>query len=387
MSAGTSRHALIDALKVVASQLIVLHHLAFYGPMADHAEPLIPALVDWFGEHARMAVQVFLVVGGFLAVQRIAPAGRPGRWDGIGPKLVDRYLRLALPLSLALVIAIAAAHLARGWMVHDSIPAPPDAVQVLAHLLLAQDLFGLPALSAGIWYVAIDFQLYALLAVAMSLAVAAERWLRGPRIGFGAGRAAEGLPSRAGPWVLASMVAASALYFNRRPSWDVAAPYFLAPYGLGALAAWGRLQRHARRAWWVAVTAVAVALAIDPRGRLALALVVATGLWVWQARGAHGRWPGRVAGRSYAGLLALTTRLARSSYAVFLVHFPVLLLVNGLFSAFVPAHPWPQLAGVVLAWGASLVAGDLFHRWAERPLAVWLDRWRAEPPGLGHSAA
>ena len=44
------RLPLIDLLKVVASQLIVLHHLAFYGPMADHAAPLMPRVIDWLAD-------------------------------------------------------------------------------------------------------------------------------------------------------------------------------------------------------------------------------------------------------------------------------------------------------------------------------------------------
>lgn len=393
MSVGASRQPLIDALKVVASQLIVLHHLAFYGPMTDHAEPLMPGLVDWFGDHARIAVQVFLVVGGYLAVQRIAPRGRPAPFSELGPRLVDRYLRLMLPLSLALLVAVAAAALARGWMAHDSVPASPEPVQVLAHLLLAQDLLGLEALSAGVWYVAIDFQLYAALALAMALVAATERWLRAPRLGFHAVASDSDRASRAGPWVLAAMVTASALHFNRQPDWDVAAPYFLAAYGLGALAAWAGAEHRAAPAWWTAVAGVAVALAIDPRDRLALALAVALGLWTWQvARRARRESPrhGEGAGGLKAGIQVLTDRLARSSYAMFLVHFPVLLVVNAWFSAHVPARPWPQLAGVVLAWGASIAAGELFHRFAERPIAGWLSRWREDAPwpdSAGRSAA
>jgi len=54
-----TRLAFIDALKAVAFQLIVLHHLAFYGPMSDHAYPLAPALISWLSQDARMAVQAF----------------------------------------------------------------------------------------------------------------------------------------------------------------------------------------------------------------------------------------------------------------------------------------------------------------------------------------
>ena len=62
-----TRLALIDAFKAIASQLIVLHHLAFYGPMSDVAQDLAPALFAWLSQDARIAVQLFLVISGFLA--------------------------------------------------------------------------------------------------------------------------------------------------------------------------------------------------------------------------------------------------------------------------------------------------------------------------------
>ena len=82
-----ARLPLIDALKALASQLIVLHHLAFYGPMADAVRPWAQPLVDALSEHGRLAVQVFLVVAGFLAVRGLAPAGAPA---AIGPLALVR---------------------------------------------------------------------------------------------------------------------------------------------------------------------------------------------------------------------------------------------------------------------------------------------------------
>ena len=52
---------LIDAFKALASQLIVLHHLAAYGPLSVAARQIAPGTVDWLYDYARMAVQVFLV--------------------------------------------------------------------------------------------------------------------------------------------------------------------------------------------------------------------------------------------------------------------------------------------------------------------------------------
>ncbi len=69
VSSVASRLVFIDALKALASQLIVLHHLAFYGPMSDYAQTIAPDLISWLYDYARIAVQVFLVIGGFLTTQ------------------------------------------------------------------------------------------------------------------------------------------------------------------------------------------------------------------------------------------------------------------------------------------------------------------------------
>lgn len=57
------RSLTVDVLKVVAAQLIVWHHFSAYGPMADTMTLMWPQLMDWLYRYARLAVQVFLVVG------------------------------------------------------------------------------------------------------------------------------------------------------------------------------------------------------------------------------------------------------------------------------------------------------------------------------------
>lgn len=56
-----------DHIKAIACLTIVCHHLAFYGPMTDVLRPVLPALLQWLDVYGRMAVQVFLVLGGYLA--------------------------------------------------------------------------------------------------------------------------------------------------------------------------------------------------------------------------------------------------------------------------------------------------------------------------------
>jgi peptidoglycan/LPS O-acetylase OafA/YrhL len=60
--------------------------------------------------------------------------------------------------------------------------------------------------------------------------------------------------------------------------------------------------------------------------------------------------------------------MAAISFSVFLVHFPVCLVVNAAFTRFVSEQAYVQAFGMLVAWGASLAAGELFHRWVEAPL-------------------
>ncbi len=363
------RHAqrlpLIDLLKVIASQLIVLHHLAFYGPMADRAAPLLPRVMDWLADPARMVVQVFLVVGGYLAALSLAPEGRVRTPQRVRSRLFERYLRLALPLALALLLAIAAAALARSWMAHPSVPLAPRPMQFFWHLLLAQDLIGEEALSAGIWYVSIDLQLYAALLLWLALVAAVLKGSDAVR--------------RALPWGVVAAVAWSAVCVNRDSTWDVCAPYFFAAHGLGALAAWARGGRSARVAFALALLSALFGLWLEWRGRLALATALAVLLWAAHAI------RGRLVARPYSAravVLDALRYLGQISYATFLVHFPVCLVVNAVFTAFVPPLAWLQAIGVLLAWGGSVAAGALFHHVAEAPLMRLVSRCKAVGWGL-----
>lgn len=342
--AQQTQFGVINVLKAVAAQLIVLHHLTFYGPMADLARPLWPDLIDWLADDARIAVQVFLVIGGFLAAKSLAPGGQPGLLNPLGT-ILRRYLKLAPPFIVAMLAAIGASAVAGSWMTHDAISAPPGVAQLAAHVLLLQDVLDYEALSAGAWYVAIDFQLYALLCVLL----------------WACGRVAGKRPL---PWlmpaVLAVAVGASLLYFNLDADWDSWAPYFLGSYGLGVLAWWASDPRRSTPVVAALLCMMAapalLALTLDFRSRIALALLVACVLvLVGRARvpqDAPGAW-------------ALANAMGKISYAVFLLHFPVCLVINALFFRFAPHDMVVQAAGTLFAWILSVIAGAAFHHWVE----------------------
>jgi peptidoglycan/LPS O-acetylase OafA/YrhL len=338
---------LINLLKAGAAQLIVLHHLAFYGPMTDYARPLMPSLIDWLDEYGRIAVQVFLVIGGFLAAKSLSPYGRAGIDQPVGT-IWRRYIKLAPPFIVAMLLAMVASEVARHWMEHESISPPADPAQFAAHILLLHGVLGYESLSAGAWYVAIDFQLYALLTL---LLWCAGRFTR-------ARRAAWLMPG-----VIGLAMSISLFYFNRDAGWDNYGAYFFGSYGLGVLAWWasdpGRRPQGVAGLLLLMLAPALLALAIDFRIRIAVALVVACVLFLF------GRT--RLASCSSAGW-SVVNYLAKISYSVFLVHFPVCLIVNAAFTRFVPELARLQALGTLSAWLASLAAGAVFCRWVEAPL-------------------
>ncbi|KQV51647.1 GTP cyclohydrolase [Massilia sp. Root335] len=350
-AAVQKQFGLINLLKAGAAQLIVLHHLAFYGPMADAARPLMPSIIDWLDHNGRIAVQAFLVISGFLVAKSLSPAGLPGIGNPLGT-IWRRYIKLAPPFIVAMFLAIGASALARTWMVHDSISAPPNLSQLAAHVLLLQSVLGYESLSAGAWYVAIDFQLYALITGLL--------WLGGRIAG-----------NRPTTWLMPLLVtlgvSISLLYFNRDADFDVWAPYFFGSYGLGILAWWASDPRRPFIATFalllMMIVPTVLALGLDFRIRIAVAAVVASVLFLF----------GRTRLSTYASSgWSVVNYLGKISYSIFLVHFPVCLVVNAAFTRFVPDDAYLQGAGVVWAWAASVAAGALFFHWVETPLGRFL---------------
>jgi len=340
-----SNYPTINLLKAISAQLIVLHHLAFYGPMTDHTRQAFPDLMDWLAQDARIAVQVFLVIGGFLAAKSLSPKGLSGPanpWKTI----LRRYTKLAPPFFMAILLAVAASWLASFWMTHDAISAPPSGGQLLAHAFLLQDVLAYDALSAGAWYVAIDLQLYAMFSILLWTCSRAQP-----------------MPAHLIPAMTATAVGASLLYFNLDADWDVWAPYFLGSYGLGALAWWASDPTRRPRSTAVLLLLMAVpallALTVDFRSRIALALLIACALVAFGRMQSASTAPRQWRLVSFAGNI---------SFSIFLVHFPVCLVVNAAFTRFAPQDVLVQTAGVILAWIASMIAGALFHYGVEVPI-------------------
>lgn len=340
-----ARIPLIDALKAFCCLLIVTHHLVIYGPMPEIAYALIPGLIDWLREYGRIAVQLFFVSAGFLCAAKYAPQGLALVTNPV-PPIRRRYWRLITPYLAALTLAVVSAAIARIWMQHESIPGVPNLFQLLAHIFLLHDLLNQEVLSAGIWYVAIDFQLFALMISALWIANRMQD--RYP-----------GLKSLA-LILIFSLTTASLLIFNRDSHWDNTALYFFGSYGLGVLIYWAAASEYRMAGFLVLIALILAALTIEFRTRIA----VAGGAMLLLGVAQHFDF---LHSKLIPGWLIY---LGRASYSIFLIHFPVLLIVNAAFFKFLPHHPSIQLAGLLLALSLSVGAGIAISSWLEvRPVS------------------
>jgi len=342
----SGRLVFIDMLRAFSSHLLVWHHLAFYGPLAEQAYPLAPILLDWLADPARFVVQVFLVIGGFGTAQHLARLGTPC-WRQFCLEIARRYRRIGIPYLAMLPVAIGANALASRWMDHDSISAAPTVPQVVAHVFFLQDLLKYEPLSAGIWYLGIDFQLFLL---SLAVAMTAKRWTQVAGVVE---------PDRAlalTQGILAASAILSLFWFNRDPALDSWGCYYLGSYFLGMLVQWVISGSLGAAAFWGYLGLVAASLAVDWRPRLLVAACTALMILLASQGGLLRRWPdSRVIGY-----------LGRISFSLFLIHFPACLLVSGWLSQW-SLTPTEAIAGMVAAWGASVILAVVLHHLVERP--------------------
>ncbi len=329
----------VDVLKVVAAQFIVWHHFAAYGPMADTMTLMWPQWMEWLYRYARLAVQVFLVVGAYLAAQSVMnkPVTQPLKI------IFKRYLRLVPFYMLALALISLAVALSRSTIHADWLPSEPSLWQFLAHTFLLHDLLGFAALSSGVWYVAIDFQLYTLLILlCYSLQSPSNRRLS---------------------VIVALLCVASMWQFNRVDELDIWAIYFFAAYGLGILAAWAKRSRFEACVFWLTALLGLGALGLEYRTRLSLALLTAIWLVIKPRGMVH-----------WTPLKRTVHRLSNSAYVLFLTHFGAIVLFSAMWEKSHFYDPYVALALTSFAWLCCVGMGLFLHEKAEVPIHHWVSQ-------------
>ena len=357
-TAARRAYPFIDAIRGVASLVILAHHLVTYVPRADEtlaALPVIHHIVWWYGG---LATQVFLVISGFVGGVSLARA-TPEAAD-LGRLLLVRYLRLALPAVATLLFAIGLyAIVPPSWAafpLFDEISAPG----VLAHVFFLQDVLGYPSLLAGFWYLSIDWQCNAVMCLLIIVQDAILRRMPGlSRISRAF--AVIGLPM---------LVALLSLFlWNGAVAHETYATYFFGIVFLGTLAGLAVAGRIPPAIFWAYVAATAGAAgaaAVQSRPHLAVAVVAGVAIYLLARR--------QPSAASRADSLPLLGWLGRISYALFLIHYPTIWAVTSVARGIggeAAVASWPSLVAAV---AASLVAAVLLHRLVEVPTLALVSR-------------
>ena len=332
-----SRLPLLDAMKGVGCLAIVLHHLAIYGPMSAVVSQSAPQLIEGLVIYARQAVQMFFVLAGFLVTAQFAPDGkillRPP-----AALIWKRYKRLITPFLFAVTCAILITALVRPWFEHESLSGAPSLFQLLAHALLLHDLFGIEALSAGVWFVAIDFQLFTLTVLLTALMHHAA-------------------PSRGlvFPLLIIILSALSLWLLNRFSAYENYAPYFFGAYGLGMLAYWSTRPAFGARTFLILLTLGGVALFLEYRLPIVVALATALLISLAGQKGWLERWP-------RPGVL---TWLGTRSYSIFLIHYGICIGFNAVWHILFPTGVLINALGMLAAVLSAVAAGAVLYRYVE----------------------
>lgn len=349
-----SRLPLADAIKAIAAQCIVLHHIAAYGPISAVTRPHLAGATEFIYDYGRAAVFVFLVLGGYLAASSLMPA--PGRCSSRRREastlrlVLRRWIRLAWPYWFALFAATAIAVFARRVFDDDDTPLAPGLFEILANGLMLQDILGVAALSAGVWYVAIDLQLYALFAAFAG----GWRFRSQPSGEKPVGRqVGDPVAAFAAIGLVCAATIAGWFVFGQDDELEAWAIYFFGAYGIGILARWGSgVSSSNQSRWRVLIIGLCIgAILVDPRIRTVVTALTAIVLLIGWA-------PGWMRNRVFeVG--------ARLSYSVFLIHYPVCLLVNALIHRAWADNLTANLFGIAFAWFSSNLAGWLLYQFVE----------------------
>ena len=344
--AGRAPLPLIVALRALAALIILWHHFALYPPLREWAAPLVGELLDWFEIHAR-ATQVFFVVGGYVMARSMSVRVWGGR--AVAGFVGERYFRLGLPYLAVLAIVLPVYVFARGWVPDAVLGQPVSPPQLLAHFFFLQDILGYEPLSAGLWFVCINFQI-GLLYVAML-------WLRD-----GPGRGRVDFVGLVG-WGLALF---SLFHANLDTAWDVWALYFFPYFFMGVVVQRAQRGGVARLEFWLFQALLVAAMLFEWRWRLGIALVVGLLLFTGDRTGFAARWPRN----------RLVAWLGKISYSLFLIHFPVLVLVSAVWARLGWTGPEQAVAGLLAAFALSVFSAAGFHRWIETPAARLARKYR-----------
>jgi peptidoglycan/LPS O-acetylase OafA/YrhL len=295
-------------------------------------------------------------MGGYLAAQSLTRASNLKNPQTVLKTIFNRYLRLFAPYVVALIVTIICAWVARIWVQDEFVGESETMGQFLAHLFFLHGILGLDSISAGVWYVAIDWQLYAILAIMLSMF--------------------PGLRSLM--WILAMLCVSSLLFFNRSGAYENYFIYFIGAYGLGVLAQLCKnypdpLVNRIAKLFFIAIGIIIVISSFHQlwiRNILAYAVAIALVIWGDWAYKDHNKEQRRAHESRTHKIVNAILWGSKRSYCAFLIHFSFVLLANTLYIAWGMDQRHEGVMAIALmlvSIAGSWIAANFLYRWVEVP--------------------
>ena len=321
--------------------------------MAIDARSAMPGLMTWLFEYGRYAVQIFLVMAGYLAAQSLTRiANEQLNGQNLLRLIINRYLRLFAPYIAALIFTIFCASIARFWVSDEFVGEQETLGQFMAHLFFLQGILGLDSISAGVWYVAIDWQLYSVLAILLVTFSSYQALI----------------------WFISIVAVSSLLYFNRSAQYEAYFIYFIGSYGLGVLACLAKnfANKKIQNLAKASLIAIGVIILISTWQQVwlrnYLAWFVALLLLVW----GNMSYPVTSGSKLKAEVLCAIAWASPRSYCAFLIHFAFILLANTIYIAsglHVHASGLIAIGFMLGVLVCSAITANYLYRWVEIPSA------------------
>lgn len=353
-----ARFAFVDGLRGLAALGIAVYHIWRYEPLPYPSLQFVPSFVDWLLCRTWIGVQVLLVISGFVIAFSLRNTCLTPREAGVF--LIRRVVRLTPPYWLTLLLALILNWCCVAiWNFPAMFEGPTTFWRLFDHAIYLQDVFEQPALSAGIWTICIEMQFYAVCVFGWWLA----QWLAG---------SGQSSSSQKFGWLLlvvfGPFAALSLAHWNRLDSTEPFVTHFAGLFFLGMLT------------WWTLDRLISTRLFLATMG---IALIIVAGTWKLEQLVAlsaamslfavgrvghlhdwlHWRW---------------LQHLAKISYSLYLIHYPLSHVLMWWGWSLCHGHPTPRQATLILSSCliASLLAAHLFFQIVEAPTNRWSARMK-----------
>lgn len=334
-----NQYLFVDFLKTFAVQIIIFHHLCSYGIISLKVHELFPHFVDFVGVYGRYAVQIFIVIGGYLTAKSLPQTlEKFGLWKTV----INRYLRLAPTYTVALILTILCATIARAVHYEEYIGDPETITQLLAHFFFLQNILQFESISVGVWYVAIDWQLYIFTACILFFMKSFKKVL----------------------FILPILIVISLMYFSQHPLFEDYFIYFIGAYGLGMIAFLaGDTSHHETRQIARVLLLIFLLLILsgtffELRIKNVIEILLAVLLSLYGKRTYNSKnikWS------------KICIWFSQRSYCAFLIHFSLLLLGNSLYYLFQWERAIIGLFMMIMIWVFSWIVAHFLFTLVEFP--------------------